>query len=231
MGLLRWVDVATDVRGRKNMTSAAVPKVPDRRIGPSPWRIAATRWRNRADAARRRLAGCAPGTVAGRRNFPMKPAHLLAIVLLAVALVVPRTAAALDAGDEEVLRALAAHSDQLWNDRDAEALSTLFAADADLAIGDHTQVASRERIRGYFVNSFAQMPTDLRHVMDVRALREVAPGVVLADGEVRIERANADGTRTVLRRFANTTLLVRAGGDWRFMAVRAVPVPPPAAPA
>jgi uncharacterized protein (TIGR02246 family) len=159
-------------------------------------------------------------------DLPMKlPTVLLGLLLAAVAVAFSRPAvAALDAGDEQTLLALAAHSDELWNQRDAEALSALFAADADLAIGDRTRVASRDAIRTYFTESFSQMTPDLRHVMQVRAMRETTPGVVLADGDVRIERLHADGSREVLRRFTTTSLVVRDGDGWRFMAVRAVPV-------
>ena len=162
----------------------------------------------------------------------MKLSTMLLSALLAIAgPLAPCRAAdcALSTGDERELRALAAHSDDLWNGRDADALSAMFAADADLAVGDQPVRTTRDDIRAYFVESFAKMPPDLRHVMDVRALREVSPGVVVADGEVRIERARDDGSREVLRRFANTTVLVRDGDTWRFSAVRAVPASAPPA--
>lgn len=159
----------------------------------------------------------------------MKLSTMLLSALLAIAgpLAPPCNAAdcTLAAVDKQELLTLAARSDDLWNDRDADALGALFAEDADLAVGDQPIRSTRTDIRAYFVESFAKMPADLRHVMQVNALRELSPGVVVADGEVRIERALPDGSRTVLRRFANTTVLVREGDEWRFAAVRAVPLP------
>lgn len=157
----------------------------------------------------------------------MKLSAMLLSALLAIAgpLSPCRAEACLAGADERELIALAARSDALWNARDADALGALFADDADLAVGDQPVQTTRPAIQAYFRESFARMPPDLRHVMQVRSLREVAPGVVVADGEVRIERARDDGSRDVLRRFANTTVLVRDGDTWRFSAVRAVPVP------
>ena len=133
--------------------------------------------------------------------------------------------------DRSILLALAAESDAYWNAADAGGMAAMFAEDADLRIADRVSLRSRERIRGYFEASFAQRPAGLFHVTEIVGLREIAPGVVLADGLVRLERARPDGRRELLRRFANHTLVVREDGRWWFKSLRAHPLadaPPPA---
>lgn len=126
---------------------------------------------------------------------------------------------------------LAQRSDALWDAGDAAALSALFADEADLRMGERVGGAGREQILAYFRQSFARREPGLHHVTEVIGLREVAPGVVLADGHVRLERARADGGRELLRRFLSHTLLVKQDGAWRFMSVRAHPQPAAAPPA
>ena len=79
--------------------------------------------------------------------------------------------------------------------------------------------------RSGFSASFAQRPAGLHHVTEIVALRELAPGVVLADGHVRLKRELAGGGRELLRRFVNHTVVVRRDGQWRFQSLRAHPLP------
>ncbi|WP_374473916.1 nuclear transport factor 2 family protein [Arenimonas sp.] len=135
--------------------------------------------------------------------------------------------------DRATLLAMAAESDAHWDAADAGRLAAMFAPDADFRLADRVAFDSREGILDYFTRSFAGRPAGMHHVTEIVALREVAPGVVMADGHVRLERETADGGRELLRRFVNHTLVVRDGDGWRFKALRAHPLPaePAATPA
>lgn len=127
--------------------------------------------------------------------------------------------------DRGTLLAMAAESDAHWDAADATRLAAMFAEDADFRLSDRVAHGSRDDIRAYFSASFAQRPAGLHHVTEIVALRELAPGVVLADGHVRLERELAGGGRELLRRFVNHTVVVRRDGQWRFQSLRAHPLP------
>ena len=125
------------------------------------------------------------------------------------------------AAERAVLEALAQESDAWWNAADADRLAAMFAEDADLRLGNGPHQLGREGVLDYFARSFAAREPNLRHTTELTALNEVAPGVVVADGHVRLERIGADGEAVLLRRFVNHTVLVKEDGVWRFKAIRA----------
>jgi len=154
-----------------------------------------------------------------------------ASVLSLAAFVCPGEAscAGLSDDDRATLLEMAARTDVLWDEGDAGALAAMFAADADLRLSDRLSQASREGIQDYFARSFAQRPAGLHHVTEIVAIRELAPGVVIADGHVRLERELPDGGRELIRRFVNHTIVVREDGRWWFKSLRAHPLPAQAA--
>lgn len=133
--------------------------------------------------------------------------------------------AELSDAERGTLLAMAAESDAHWDAADAGKLAAMFAEDADFRLSDRVVHDSREGIQAYFTASFAQRPPGMHHVTEIVALRELAPGVVLADGQVRLERERADGGRDLLRRFVNHTVLVKRDGRWWFQSLRAHPLP------
>lgn len=129
------------------------------------------------------------------------------------------------AAERGVLEALARESDGYWNAADAGRLAAMFTDDADLRLGTGPHPRGRAGVLDYFTRSFAAREGELRHTTELTALDEVAPGVVLADGLVRLERIGADGDAVLLRRFVNHTLLVKENGVWRFRTLRAHVLP------
>ncbi len=129
------------------------------------------------------------------------------------------------AAERQVLEALAKESDAYWNAADANRLAAMFADDADLRLGSGPHALGREGVLAYFSRSFAAREPHLRHTTELTALNEVAPGVVVADGQVRLERVGPDGEPVLLRRFVNHTVLVKEDGTWRFKAIRAHVIP------
>lgn len=127
--------------------------------------------------------------------------------------------------DREVLAALARDGDAHWDAADAASLAALFAEDADLRLGEGPVQRGRAAVLAYFARSFGGRAPHLRHRTELVSLNEVAPGVVVADALVRLERAAPGEAPVLLRRFVNHTVLVKEDGAWRFKAVRAHPLP------
>lgn len=155
----------------------------------------------------------------------MKQILLAAALLLTALTAAPNAGAAVTPDDERLLRAIADQSDAYWNARDSAALGAMFADDAQLRMASREPVVSRTAITGYFRDSFARVEPAMRHVTRITRLQELAPGVVIADGEVSLERVTADGKRETVRRFLNHTVLVKTDGAWRFKALRVHPQP------
>lgn len=162
----------------------------------------------------------------------MKHAFRFSLALVAALAAATLESRAADLADREMraLRALATEADARWDRRDAEGLAALYADAATLQVAGGRTVEGHEGIHGYFVDSFAGMDPSLRHVTRLVGLREVAPGVVFADGQVRLERIEPDGSRALVRYFVNHTLVVREGDRWKLKAVRAHPRPTAEAP-
>lgn len=128
--------------------------------------------------------------------------------------------------DARALMKLGADNDAFWDAADAEKISSHYAIDGTLRVGDSETYEGRDAVRGYFRTSFANRPAGLHHVSQVDRIDMLTKDVALADAHVRVERANPDGSRTLLREFRNLSVLVREGKAWRFRAIRALPLPP-----
>jgi uncharacterized protein (TIGR02246 family) len=151
--------------------------------------------------------------------------HLL--IAAAAALLTPAAAAAAppSPAEREALEALAARNDGAWNAADAVAVSADYASDGSLRLtGMAAALEGRDAVRAYFEKAFAARPATFRHVTRLQAIDMVAPGVALADAEVRVEQLK-EGRWELARRFLNHSVLKRDGGAWRIQAVRAHLVP------
>jgi uncharacterized protein (TIGR02246 family) len=131
--------------------------------------------------------------------------------------------------DQAALERLAAENDAAWDAANAEVISNQYAIDGNLKLGGTDLNDGRAAIQSYFERSFARRPAGLRHVSQVERIDMVTPNTAFADAHVRLERENADGSRTLLREFRNHSVLVRDGSTWRIRAVRSHPVPGKAA--
>ncbi|WP_257387369.1 YybH family protein, partial [Tahibacter caeni] len=130
------------------------------------------------------------------------------------------------AADRAALEQLVTRADAAWNSRDAAALAGLYVADGTLRVGSASAtVEGAAAIRRYFTESFARVEPQMRHETTLVGLHAINEDVVLADTSVELVRVAADGSRTVVRRFATPTIAVRSGGDWRIGAARAQVIP------
>lgn len=129
--------------------------------------------------------------------------------------------------DSAAVHAFWAEVDSIWHTRDADRFSRLFAEDASFGFVDrgHT-LDSHADIHRHFTGQFARQRPGLHHATRVQAIRSLAPGTVLVDGEVRILDGLEEGSTTVLRRLAITAVLVREAGEYRIRVLRAYTLPP-----
>ncbi len=97
--------------------------------------------------------------------------------------------------------------------RDAKLLEALFTADADQLVTTGEWRQGRDNVvRGGLASSLADPGS---RQITLEAVRFVAPGVAIADGEI------ADAQAAAPRRMRTTFLVVRsAGNEWRIAAIR-----------
>lgn len=133
-----------------------------------------------------------------------------------------------EASDDAAVRLQWATIDAMWNARDAQRFSDVFAADGSFEFVDRGEsLEGRATIRQHFAERFPTFAPDLRHVTTVRDIRVIAPQVRTVDGKVEILRhAPAGGAApTVLRTFAIFAVMLHTADGWRIRELRAYQLP------
>jgi len=128
-------------------------------------------------------------------------------------------------GDRAALEKLAVDSDRAWDAKDIDRFAAHYSADGSVRMGGNDVITGEKAIREYFGRMFAARGDGFRHVSKVENLEMVGPDAVFADGHVRVERRQPDGSWQLLREFRNHSLVVRRKGEWRLRSVRAYPLP------
>jgi uncharacterized protein (TIGR02246 family) len=179
-------------------------------------------------------AGAAPlvAPTASPTAPPIAPApsasHLpLVLALLGAMSAAPsraRTDAQPTAEERTALHAateLLASLDARWDDRRADALGELFAADAELQVQGEPTLRGRGEIRRSYETRFASLPDALRQQTRLDAARTLAPGVVFLAGQVAV----ADPASPADEAWHSwlTAVAVRCDGAWRLQVFRVVP--------
>lgn len=121
-----------------------------------------------------------------------------------------------------------AQIDAMWNARDAERFSRLFADDVTFRFVQRGQsLDGRTTIFEHFREGFPQYAADLRHHTRLSAIHRIAPGVFTADGSVEILRvaAGGDAPPAVLRTFAIFAVMSRKDEVWIVRALRVYRLP------
>lgn len=152
------------------------------------------------------------------------------LAVLAVAYAAPSLATPPSADDRAALVAVAAAADARWNAADAIGLADAFTDDATLVLYPNARASGRDAIRDYFARAFERRPAKLRHVTTLGEITMLTPDVALADGHVRLERQQDDGSWVLVRYFVNHNVAVREAAGWKLDAVRAHVKPDAEAP-
>lgn len=128
--------------------------------------------------------------------------------------------------DMRAAEAAAIEADANWNQRNATGLAAMYAEDATLVVGSGGPLLQgRDAVRSYFTTSFARTAATMRHTTVVDRFVVLAPDLVLADTQVGLDEATANGPLKRVRNFNTLTVLSKHGNRWQLQTVRAYPVP------
>jgi uncharacterized protein (TIGR02246 family) len=123
------------------------------------------------------------------------------------------------------IRTLWALIDHSWNQRDAEQFCRLFTEDASLEfIATGPSLQGRAAIRRHFADQFPPYAPHARHATHVRAIHDIAAGVVAVDADVGILGNGSAGEATrVLRKFVVSAVMLRTSAGWELRWMRVFP--------
>lgn len=156
----------------------------------------------------------------------MRPRSILVLIL--ATLCSAAKAAPPPAADRAALEQLASANDAAWTAKDWAAITGQYSEAGTLRVAPTARIEiGREAIGRFFQASFGRRPAGFRHVTRIDNIEMVTPDVAIADGYVRVERAQGSGWE-LMRGFASSSLIVREGGQWKLHSVRANPLPEPA---
>ena len=161
------------------------------------------------------------------RHRLARKALFIATVLVGVGIArVPVTPALADeapAPDAAEVRSVWSAVDAMWNARDAEQFSRLFAEDVSFEFVDRgAALEGRAAVLEHFAERFPSFAPDLRHRTRVRQVLSIGTDALAMDGSVEILR-NQPGTETelaVLRRFAIFAVMTRNSEGLGIRALR-----------
>lgn len=127
--------------------------------------------------------------------------------------------------DRRALEQLAADNDAAWGAKDVATISSQYVEAGSVRVSPQAQVIEgREPVISFFDGAFAGRQGVHRHITHLDHIELIAPDMALADAAVRVERQEANGAWTLVRRFRSVTVAVRHGRDWKLRAVRAIPL-------
>lgn len=124
----------------------------------------------------------------------------------------------------ESLREFIASYERVWNSRDADALATLFSADADLVMGSRPRVQGRSAIASWWRTYFGRLDEGRTGTFSIVSARLLSPGVALANVDsTTAGRSHQGGRELPTRRARGTWIVVQVDGGWSVAALRGLP--------
>ncbi len=132
-----------------------------------------------------------------------------------------------DGGSDSIaIRTLWSEIDHSWNQRDAEQFCRLFTEDASLEfVATGPYLGGRPAIRRHFADQFPRYAAHARHATHVRAIHNIASGVIAVDASVDIlgNGPGGDAARVVLRKFVVSAVMLRTSAGWEIRWMRVFP--------
>ncbi|HKJ18747.1 MAG TPA: nuclear transport factor 2 family protein [Xanthomonadales bacterium] len=110
-----------------------------------------------------------------------------------------------------------------WNKHDGDALAAFFTNNADLIIGNLPRIDGREAIGDWWNSYFSRIDTARHGEFELLSLRDIAPGVKLANVGSRTFGEDTKGGELETRLARGTWVLVRRADTWRIAAMRGMP--------
>jgi uncharacterized protein (TIGR02246 family) len=110
-----------------------------------------------------------------------------------------------------------------WNTHDGDALSALFAADADLIMGNLPGIDGRKAIGEWWNTYFSRIDEGRKGEFEVLSVRDISPDVRLANIGSKTFGANRRGEELETRFARGTWVLVKRNETWLIAAMRGLP--------
>ena len=110
-----------------------------------------------------------------------------------------------------------------WNEHDGHALSGFFTDDADLIMGSLPRIEGREAIGEWWSSYFSRIDSARHGRFEFSSLKEIAPGVRLANLSSTTYGSGSSGGELETRLARGTWVLVRRGDSWLISAMRGLP--------
>jgi uncharacterized protein (TIGR02246 family) len=121
------------------------------------------------------------------------------------------------------VRALVEAYRTTWNSHDPSDLAGFFTEDADMIMGTDPIALGRKAIEGWWQDYFARQEPQRRVVIEVHALRLIAPDVAVVNVTTTTEGRSTQGEDLRSRDARGTWVVVREDGEWRIAAMRGMP--------
>lgn len=110
-----------------------------------------------------------------------------------------------------------------WNAHDPSILAEIFAADADMIMGNGPILSGRPAIESWWRDYFAVQEPERTLTIEVQDTRTISADVVLLNVRTTTGGGTAAGTELGARRARGTWVLVQQGDDWLISAMRGMP--------
>ncbi|MGA9191310.1 MAG: SgcJ/EcaC family oxidoreductase [Anaerolineales bacterium] len=123
---------------------------------------------------------------------------------------------------EELLSLLKAYEDA-WNTHEAGSVAAFFSLDADMVIGNHPKATGRNAIEASWAAYFSKIDEARKAEFELESSRMVTPEVAIIDVSSTTSGAAHSGDELPTRLARGTWVLVRDRGQWRIIALRALP--------
>jgi uncharacterized protein (TIGR02246 family) len=125
--------------------------------------------------------------------------------------------------DSLAVRALVEAYRNTWNGHNPAALAAFFTEDADMIMGTDPISLGRRGIEEWWQAYFARQEPQRQVVIEVHALRSLAPDVALVNVTTTTQGRSADGEGLRSRDARGTWVVVRDNGEWEIAAMRGMP--------
>jgi uncharacterized protein (TIGR02246 family) len=122
------------------------------------------------------------------------------------------------------IKQMMAKLDASYTKKDAAAYCELFLEDADFMWTNGLLSKDRNEIQQQVTNTFKYFPSGYIHISTLQRIRFIKPDIAIGDGIVMSVREGASENEKPLFKALATCVLKKEEGQWRYSAVRLIPI-------
>jgi uncharacterized protein (TIGR02246 family) len=123
-----------------------------------------------------------------------------------------------------ILASCSQDRDASYSKKDAAAYCELFLEDADFMWTNGLLSKDRNEIQQQVTNTFKYFPSGYIHISTLQRIRFIKPDIAIGDGIVMSVREGASENEKPLFKALATCVLKKEEGQWRYSAVRLIPI-------